>query len=50
MQVLVNKTAIKIRKSKKHLHIVKRFWLKLLNNAINPLKVRFNFIDFNAKA
>ena len=50
MRVLVNKTAVEIRKSKKYLHIVERFWLKPLNNATNPLKVRFNFINFNAKA
>ena len=50
MRVLVDKMAVKIRKSKKHLHIVERFWLKLFNNAIDPLKVRFNSIDFNAEA
>ena len=50
MRVLVDKMAVEICKFKKYLHIVKRFWLKLLNNAINPFKVRFNFIDFNAKA
>jgi len=50
MRILVDETAIKIRKSKEHLHIVERFWLKPLNNAINPFKVRFNFIDFNIEA
>ena len=50
MRVLVNKTVIEICKSKKYLYIIKRFWLKLLNNITNPFKVRFNFINFNAKA
>jgi len=50
MRILINKIVIKIRKFKKHLHIIKQYWLKLLNNAINPFKVRFNFINFNAKA
>ena len=50
MRVLVNKIVIEIRKFKKYLYIIKQFQLKLLNNAINPFKVQFNFIDFNAKA
>jgi len=50
MQVLINKIAVKIRKFKKHLHIIKQFWLKLFNNATNLFKVRFNSINFNAKA
>jgi hypothetical protein len=50
MRVFIDKIVVEIRKSKKHLHIVERFWLKLFNNATNPLKVRFNSINFNAKA
>jgi hypothetical protein len=38
MRVLVNKIVIEICKFKKYLHIIKQFWLKLLNNAINLLK------------